>query len=68
MFVSVVTDRSEAQPLAASLIGNLASPMSYSELVRSGLPEDVLAEDEAVAVYPLNVRKVTIVDSADTFR
>jgi zinc protease len=68
MFVTIVTDRSEAQPLAASLIGNLASPMSYSELVRSGLPEDVLAEDEAVAVYPLNVRKVTIVDSADTFR
>ena len=68
MFVTIVTDKSEAQPLAASLIGNLPSPMSYSELVRSGLPEDVLAEDEEVAVYPLNVRKVTIVDSADTFR
>jgi zinc protease len=68
MFVTIVTDKSEAKPLAASLIGDLPSPMSYSELVRSGLPEDVLAEDEEVAVYPLNVRKVTIVDSADTFR
>jgi zinc protease len=68
LFVTIVTDQSEAQPLAASLIGNLPSPMSYSELVRSGLPEAVLAEDDEVAVYPLNVRKVTIVDSADTFR
>ncbi len=68
MFVTIVTDQSEAPALAASLIGNLPSPMSYSELVKSGLPEDVLAEDDAVAVYPLNVRKVTIVESADTFR
>jgi zinc protease len=68
LFVTIVTDKSEAQPLAASLIGNLPSPMSYSELVKSGLPEDVLAEDEAVATYPLNVRRVTIIDSKDTFR
>ena len=68
LFVTIVTDKSEAQPLAASLIGNLPSPMSYSDLVRSGLPEEVLAEDEVVATYPLNVRKVTIVDSKDTFR
>lgn len=68
LYVTIVTDASEAQPLAGSLIGNTPSPMSYSDLVRSGLPEDVLAEDEAVANYPLNVRKVTIVESADTFR
>lgn len=68
LFVAIVTDKSEAQPLAASLIGNLPSPMSYSDLVKSGLPKEVLAEDEAVATYPLNVRKVTIVDSKDTFR
>ena len=68
VFVTIVTDESEASPLAASLIGNLPSPMSYSELVRSGLPEAVLAEDDEVAVYPLNVKKVTIVDSADTFK
>ncbi len=68
MYVTIVTDSSEAQALAASLIGNLPSPMSYSDLVRSGLPEEVLAEDEVVAVYPLNVRKVTIVESANTFR
>jgi len=68
LFVTIVTDVSEAQPLAGSLISNAPSPMSYSDLVRSGLPEEVLAEDEAVANHPLNVRKVTIVESADTFR
>ena len=68
VFVTIVTDQSEPQPLAAALIGNLPSPMSYSELVKSGLPEEVLAEDEAVAAYPLNVRKVTIIESADTFK
>jgi zinc protease len=68
MFVTIVTDASEAQALAGSLISNAPSPMSYSNLVKSGLPEDVLAEDDAVASYELNVKKVTIVESADTFR
>ncbi|NND43805.1 MAG: insulinase family protein, partial [Xanthomonadales bacterium] len=68
LFVTIVTDVSEAQPLAASLIGNTPSPMSYSDLVKSGLPQEVLDEDAAVATYPLNVRRVTIVDSKDTFR
>ena len=68
MFVTIVTDASEAQALAGSLISNAPSPMSYSNLVKSGLPEAVIAEDEAVANYQLNVKKVTIVESADTFK
>jgi len=68
MFVTIVTDTSEAQPLADSLINNTPSPMSYSNLVKSGLPADVLAEDEVVGVYPLNIKKVNIVESADTFK
>lgn len=67
MFVTVVTDDSEAKALADSLINNTTSPMSYSNLVKSGLPAEVLAEDEEVAKYHLNVKKVTVVDSADTF-
>ena len=67
MFVTIVTDDSEAKALADSLINNTPSPMSYSNLVKSGLPEEVLAEDEVVANYQLNVKKVTIVESADTF-
>jgi len=68
MFVTIITDESEAQPLADSLINNTASPMSYSNLVKSGLPAEVLAEDDLVAVYPLNIKKVNIVQSADTFQ
>ncbi len=68
LFVTIVTDTSEAQPLADSLINNTPSPMSYSDLVKSGLPAGVLAEDDEVAVYPLNIKKVTIVQSADTFK
>lgn len=68
MFVTIVTDKGEAQPLADSLINNTASPMSYSDLVKSGLPPEILTEDEAVANYHLNIKKVTIVPSADTFK
>jgi zinc protease len=68
MFVTIVTDASEAQPLADSLINNTPSPMSYSNLVKSGLPADVLAEDDEVAVYQLNIKKVNIVQSEDTFK
>jgi zinc protease len=66
MFVTIVTDDSEAKLLADSLINNTASPMSYSKLVKSGLPAEVLAEDDDVANYPLNVKKVSVVNSADT--
>ena len=68
LFVTIVTDDSEAQPLADNLINNTPSPMSYSNLVKSGLPEDVLAEDDEIATYSLNVKKVTVVDSKDTFK
>jgi zinc protease len=68
MFVTIVTDKSEADELAKSLKENTPSPMSYSNLVKSGLPKTVLDEDDVVANYPLNVKKVTIVDSKDTFK
>lgn len=68
MFITIVTDESEAKPLAEALIKNTPSPMSYSDQLKSGLPEDVIAEDKAVAVFPLNVKKVDIVQSADTFK
>ena len=67
LFVTIVTDDSEAKALADSLINNTPSPMSYSNLVKSGLSAEVLAEDEVVANYRLNVKKVSIVNSADTF-
>jgi zinc protease len=67
MFVTIVTDISEAEPLAESLRNNTPSPMTYSDLVRSGLSPALLAEDEAVAVFPLNIKSVKIVPSSETF-
>jgi zinc protease len=68
MYVTIVTDVSEAEPLAKSLKENFESPMSYSNLVKSGLPKEVLAEDDEVAKYKLNVKSVKIVKSEDTFK
>jgi len=68
MFVTIITDASEAPALAYSLINNSPSPMSYSNLVKSGLPAEVLAEDDEVAVYKLNVSKVTVIKSVETFK
>lgn len=68
MFVTIVTDASEAEPLAKSLMENLPSPMSYSNVVKAGLSEDILKTDNIVAEFPLNVTEVKIVKSADTFQ
>ena len=68
MKITIVTDVSEAEPLAESLRNNSPSPMSYSNLVKSGLPEEVLTEDAATENFKLNVKNVTIVDSKDTFK
>lgn len=68
MFVTIVTDVSEAEPLANSIRENLDSPMSYSNLVKSGLPKAVLAEDAVVEKYKLNIKSVKIVKSEDTFK
>lgn len=67
MFVTIVTDASEAGPLADSLKNNTPSPMSYSNLVRSGLSAELLAEDEETLKFPLNVQSVSIVPSSETF-
>ena len=68
MYISIVTDKSETQALKESLTGNLDSPMSYSNAVKSGLPKEVLAEDDQVAKFPLNVKSVEIINSGDTFK
>jgi zinc protease len=68
MYVTIVTDKTEAEPLAESLKKNSPSPMSYSNVLKSALPPDVFAEDKLVENYPLNVKNVSIVKSADTFK
>ena len=68
MKITIVTDKSEAEELAKSLKENTYSPMSYSNLVKAGLPKEVLAEDEEVANFKLNVKNVTIIKTEETFK
>ncbi|TGE25428.1 insulinase family protein [Hymenobacter aquaticus] len=68
MYVTIVTDDSEAQPLADVLKQNTPSPMSYAKVVSEGLPKDVVAEDAQVATYKLNVTEVKVIDTKDTFK
>jgi zinc protease len=68
MYVTIITDSTEAGPLADNLQSNASSPMAYSTILREGLPAKVLREDEEIAVYPLNVRSVKIIDSKETFK
>ena len=68
MKVTIVTDVSEAEALANSLRNNLLSKMSYSNLVKAGLPPEVLKEDSETENFKLNVKKVTVIDSKDTFK
>ncbi len=68
MYVVIVTNTNEAEPLAKSLRENQPSPMSYSNVVKAGLPAAVLQKDAVVATMPLKVTSVTIVESKDTFR
>ncbi len=67
MYITIVTDESEAEKLAESIEGNLTSPMSYSNLVKEGLPLDIINEDDVVADYKLNIKSVSIINNEDTF-
>jgi len=68
MFVCIVTDDSEAEPLKVSLLENMPSPMTYSDALKATLPAAILAEDDEVATFPLNITKVDIRDASDVFR
>ena len=68
MDITIVTDKSEAEALANALKDNDPSPMSYSNLVKENLPEEITTEDKEVANYKLNVNSVKIINSEDTFK
>jgi zinc protease len=68
MDILIVTDKTEAEPLAKSLRENTASPMSYSNTLKSALSNDILEEDKIVEHYPMPVKSVKVVSSDETFR
>ena len=67
MYICMITDQQEAEPLKASLLENKPSPMTYSNLVRESLTEEVFELDEEVENYPMNVKNVKVVDPAVLF-
>ena len=67
MDVVIITDDSEAKPLADSFKNNTTSPMSYADQLKAELPEEVLLEDAEVENYPLNVKSVEIISSEEPF-
>jgi zinc protease len=68
MFMTIVTDDSEALTIKKALENGDVTPMSYSNLVKEGLPKEVLNEDDEVAKFPLNIKSVKIIDNKDTFK
>src|SRR4029079_7979736 len=63
MEIVIVTDESEVNGLAESLKADKPSPMSYSNTLKSSLPESILKEDDIVSSYPVKVKEVRIVNS-----
>jgi zinc protease len=68
MDILIVTDKTEADPLATSLKTNAPSPMSYSNTLKSALSSDILEEDKDVEKYFMPVKSVKVINSDDTFR
>jgi zinc protease len=68
MFITIVTDKSEVTELSKSLLNNTDSPMTYSNVVKAGLPKELLDEDEIVSKFKLNIKEVKIIDSKETFK
>ncbi len=68
MYVAIITDESEADPLKTALLNNTPSPMSYSNELRKVLDKSILEEDEVVNRYPLQVTKVMITPASEIFQ
>lgn len=68
MDIVIVTDKTEAEPLAKSLRENAPSPMAYSNTLKSALPASIFEEDKIVESYPMPVKSVNIISSDEPFR
>ena len=67
MYITMITDQAEAQPLRQSLLTNAVSPMTYSNVVRESLGDEIFKLDKKVESYSMNVKKVDIVDPKELF-
>lgn len=67
MYVTMITDKGEAEALKNSLLTNKVSPMSYSNVVRESLPEEVFNLDEEVEGLRINIKNVKVIPPEDLF-
>ena len=68
MYIAIITDKTEAVPLARSLRDNLTSSMSYSNVLRGVLTPEIFNEDKLVENYVMKVSNINIIDSNTTFK
>ena len=67
MDIAIITTPEEAEGLKVALLNNASSPMSYSNVVREGLPDTIFEEDKLVQDFPLPVRSVEIIPTEQSF-
>lgn len=67
MYVTMIVDEEEAEPLKQSLLSSTPSPMNYSQAVKESLTEDIFKEDKEVESFKLNVKQVSILKPSETF-
>ncbi len=66
--IAVVTSDDEGRVLARYMREGLPSPMAYNNTVKEGLPEEVLAEDREIMVYPVKASYIEIQPSTEIFK
>ncbi len=67
MYITMITDQAEAEPLKESLLKNAPSPMTYSNVVKESLGEEIFEVDKKAAVFPMNVKSVEVIPTTDLF-
>lgn len=68
IMIAIITSPEEASILARYFMENIPSPMSYSNVVKEGLNEEVYAEDEAVENYAIKAASVEIINTEEVFK
>jgi len=68
MYLSVITDDSEADKLAERLKSNTSAPIVYNPVMAKGLGKTVTDEDSQIDGYQLNVTKIEVVKNTTLFK
>lgn len=66
--IVIVTDESEGEMLAKSIVENKPSPMVYPEVLRSVLPGEILSEDKQTENFPFFIKFSKVIPHTDPFK